>query len=43
MPASLPIMEMVFNWAESPGPEILEILGGLCAAMEEESSVAGVV
>ena len=29
------LSEMVFNWAESPGPEILEILGGLYAAMAE--------
>jgi len=25
----------LFDWSETPGPEILEILGGLYAAMEE--------
>jgi len=29
------LSEIVFNWVESPGPEILEILGGLYAAMED--------
>jgi len=30
------LSEMVSDWAESPGPEILEILGGLYAAMGTE-------
>ena len=30
------LSEMVFDWAVRPGPEILEILGGLYAAMEPE-------
>lgn len=30
------LSEIVFNWAESPGPEILEVLGGLYAAMADE-------
>ncbi len=29
------LSEMVDNWAESPGPEILEILNGLYAAIED--------
>ncbi len=29
------LSELVFNWAESPGPEILDVLGGLYAAMED--------
>lgn len=29
------LSEIVFDWSESPGPEILEILGGLYAAMAE--------
>ncbi len=30
------LSEMVFDWAVRPGPEILEVLGGLYAAMEPE-------
>lgn len=29
------LSEIVFDWSKSPGPEILEILGGLYAAMAE--------
>jgi len=29
------LSEMVANWSDSPGPEIMEILGGLYAAMAE--------
>ena len=29
------LSEMVFDWAEQPGPDILEILGGLYSAMED--------
>jgi len=29
------LSEMVFDWSETPGPQILEILGGLYAAMDE--------
>ena len=33
------LSEMVNDWAVSPGPEILEVLGGLYAAMESQPAV----
>lgn len=33
------LSEMVDDWAVTPGPEILEILGGLYAAMESQPAV----